>query len=106
MLDTAVNEYVSRGFSERTLTVQRLTADSAGVEQKNCKNVPTTKPLESMFPIGRVGWPRKGQPCATLVLKYPIWQEAYRAAVTETNPKLLKHKIRAQSKPPYCDSNN
>jgi hypothetical protein len=35
------------------------------------------------------------------VLKYPIWQEPYRAAVTETNPKLLKHKIRAQSKPPY-----
>jgi len=28
-----------------------------------------------------------------VVLKYPIWQEPYRAAVTEPNPKLLKHKI-------------
>jgi hypothetical protein len=28
-----------------------------------------------------------------VVLKYPIWQEPYRAAVTEKNPKLLKHKI-------------
>ena len=28
-----------------------------------------------------------------LVLKYPIWQEPYRAAVIEGNPKLLKHKI-------------
>ena len=27
------------------------------------------------------------------LLKYPNWQEPYRAAVTETNPKLLKHKI-------------
>ena len=27
------------------------------------------------------------------VLKYPTWQEPYRAAVTETNPKLLKQKI-------------
>ncbi len=26
-------------------------------------------------------------------LKYPIWQEPYRAAVIETNPKLLKQKI-------------
>jgi hypothetical protein len=28
-----------------------------------------------------------------VVLKYPTWQEPYRAAVTETNPKLRKHKI-------------
>ena len=28
-----------------------------------------------------------------IVLKYPIWQEPYRAAVIETNPKLLKQKI-------------
>ena len=27
------------------------------------------------------------------ILKYPIWQEPYRAAVIETNPKLLKQKI-------------
>ena len=27
------------------------------------------------------------------VLKYPIWQEPYRSAVIETNPKLLKLKI-------------
>jgi len=27
------------------------------------------------------------------VLKYPTWQEPYRAAVMETNPKLLKLKI-------------
>jgi hypothetical protein len=28
-----------------------------------------------------------------IVLKYPIWQQPYRAAVIETNPKLLKQKI-------------
>jgi hypothetical protein len=28
-----------------------------------------------------------------LVLKYPTWQEPYRAAVIETNAKLLKQKI-------------
>ena len=28
-----------------------------------------------------------------VVLKYPTWQRAYRAAVIETNPKLRKHKI-------------
>jgi hypothetical protein len=30
-----------------------------------------------------------------VVLKYPIWQEPYRAAVIEINPKLLKHKVAA-----------
>jgi len=30
-----------------------------------------------------------------IVLKYPIWQEPYRAAIIEINPKLLKHKIAA-----------
>jgi hypothetical protein len=28
-----------------------------------------------------------------VVLKYPTWQEPYRAAVIEGNPRLLKHKI-------------
>jgi len=28
-----------------------------------------------------------------IVLKYPIWQEPYRAAVTEANPKLLRDRI-------------
>jgi len=28
-----------------------------------------------------------------IALKYPIWQEPYRAAVIETNLKLLKQKI-------------
>ena len=28
-----------------------------------------------------------------IALKYPIWQEPYRAAAVETNPKLLKQKI-------------
>jgi len=28
-----------------------------------------------------------------VVLKYPTWQEPYRAAVIEINPKLFKHKI-------------
>ena len=28
-----------------------------------------------------------------VILKYPIWQEPYRAAVIEINPKLLKQKI-------------
>ncbi len=38
------------------------------------------------------GWPRKDTVRDT-VLKYPIWQEPYRSAVIETNPKLLKQKI-------------
>jgi hypothetical protein len=45
-----------------------------------------------MLPIGRVSWPRRDT-VRDVVLKYPIWQEPYRAAVTEANPKLLKHKI-------------
>ena len=45
-----------------------------------------------MLPIGRVGWPRRDT-VRDVVLKFPIWQEPYRAAVTEANPKLLKHKI-------------
>ena len=28
-----------------------------------------------------------------IVLKYPSWQEPYRAAVIETNPELFKQKI-------------
>jgi len=28
-----------------------------------------------------------------VVLKYPTWQQPYRAAVIETNPKLRKHRI-------------
>jgi PleD family two-component response regulator len=28
-----------------------------------------------------------------IVLKYPVWQEPYRAAVIEANPKLLRDKI-------------
>ena len=28
-----------------------------------------------------------------IVLKYPIWQEPYRAAIIEINPKLLRPKI-------------
>lgn len=28
-----------------------------------------------------------------IVLKYPIWQEPYRAVLIETNPKRLKEKI-------------
>jgi len=28
-----------------------------------------------------------------VILKYPTWQEPYRAAVIEINPKLLKQKI-------------
>ena len=42
--------------------------------------------------IGCVVWPRKDS-VRDVVLKYPIWQEPYRAAVVETNPKLLKQKI-------------
>jgi hypothetical protein len=30
-----------------------------------------------------------------IVLKYPSWQEPYRAAVRETNPELFKQKIAA-----------
>jgi hypothetical protein len=30
-----------------------------------------------------------------VLLRYPTWQEPYRAAITETNPKLLKQKIGA-----------
>jgi hypothetical protein len=32
-------------------------------------------------------------PMKNVVLKYPNWQEPYRAAVSEANPKLLKQKI-------------
>jgi hypothetical protein len=32
-------------------------------------------------------------PLKDVVLKYPTWQEPYRAAVIEINPKLLKQKI-------------
>jgi hypothetical protein len=28
-----------------------------------------------------------------IVLKYPIWQEPYRAVIKEANPKLLRDKI-------------
>ena len=28
-----------------------------------------------------------------IVLKYPVWQQPYRAVLIETNPKLLKEKI-------------
>jgi len=56
-------------------------ADSAGVEQENIRLFPTTKPLENVMPM------------KDLVLKYPTSQEPYRAAVIETNPKLLKQKI-------------
>jgi hypothetical protein len=42
--------------------------------------------------VGRFGWPRRDT-VRDIVLKYPIWQEPYRAAVIETNPKLLKQKI-------------
>ena len=34
-------------------------------------------------------------PMKDVVLKYPIWQEPYRAAVIEINPALLKLKIAA-----------
>ena len=47
-----------------------------------------------MLPIDRVGWPRTDT-VRDIVLKYPIWQEPYRAAIIEINPKLLKHKIAA-----------
>jgi hypothetical protein len=30
-----------------------------------------------------------------IVLKYPSWQKPYRAAVIETNPKLLNQKVAA-----------
>ena len=45
-----------------------------------------------MLPIGRVSWPRRDT-VRDIVLKYPIWQEPYRAAIIETNPKLVKQKI-------------
>ena len=32
-----------------------------------------------------------------IVLKYPIWQEPYRAAIIEANPELLKQKIATAS---------
>jgi len=35
----------------------------------------------------------EGNTVRDIVLKYPSWQEPYRAAVIETNPKLLKQKI-------------
>jgi hypothetical protein len=47
------------------------------------------------LPIGLVGPRRKHHERHTIVLKYPSWQEPYRAAVTEINPELLKQKIAA-----------
>ena len=47
-----------------------------------------------MLPSGRVGWPRRDT-VRDIILKYPIWQEPYRAAVIEINPTLLKLKIAA-----------
>jgi hypothetical protein len=38
---------------------------------------------------------QKGHTMRDIVLKYPTWQEPYRAAITETNPRLLKQKISA-----------
>ena len=38
---------------------------------------------------------REGTTMRDIVLKYPVWQEPYRAAVIEANPKLLKHEIAA-----------
>ena len=62
-----------------------LTADSAGVEQENVR-------LFRACPFaGLVG--REGHTMNDAVLKYPIWQEPYRAAVIEINPKLFKQKI-------------
>jgi hypothetical protein len=44
----------------------------------------------------RLGWSgREGNTMSDIVLKYPSWQKPYRAAVIETNPKLLKQKIAA-----------
>jgi hypothetical protein len=40
---------------------------------------------------GLVG--REGHTVRDVVLKYPIWQVSYRAAVIEGNPKLLERKI-------------
>ena len=50
-----------------------------------------TKPLES--PAGLVGREGHSMSLNDVVLKYPTWQEPYRAAVIETNPRLRKHKI-------------
>ncbi len=56
-----------------------LTVDSTGVEQKNVRLF--HRNLENLMSM------------KDALLKYPNWQEPYRAAVTEANPKLLKHKI-------------
>ena len=69
-----------------------LTADSAGVEQENVRLFLQRNRWRACCPSGRVGWPRRDT-VRDIVLKYPIWQEPYRAAVIETNPKLLKQKI-------------
>jgi hypothetical protein len=45
-----------------------------------------------------IGWAvpgQKGNAMNHIILKYPTWQELYRAAVIETNPTLLKQKIAA-----------
>jgi hypothetical protein len=44
----------------------------------------------------RLGWSgREGNTMSDIAVKYPSWQKPYRAAVIETNPKLLKQKIAA-----------
>jgi hypothetical protein len=80
-----------RRFSGVYANAHCLTADSAGVEQKNVRLFLRRNRWRACCG-GRVDWPRRDT-VRDIVLKYPIWQEPYRAAIIETNPKLVKQKI-------------
>ncbi len=47
------------------------------------------------MPTDRVGWSGKETPVSDMTLKYPLWQNQYLQAMSETRPELLKSKISA-----------
>src|SRR6266436_1315963 len=95
MLDTLCASGSQRRFYERPVayaSAHSLTADSAGVERENVRLFLQRNRWRACCPSGRVVWPRRVT-VSDIVLKYPIWQEPYRAAIIETNPRLFKQKI-------------
>ncbi len=86
------SECVSTRIFRAYANAHPLTADSSGAEQENVRLCLQRNRWRACCPSGRVGWPRRDT-VRDIVLKYPTWQEPYRAAVIETNPKLFKQKI-------------
>jgi hypothetical protein len=57
------------------------------------KIIPATETAGESPSAGLVGRKGNAMTMKDVALKYPTWQEPYRAAVTETNPTLLRQKI-------------